>query len=191
MVFASIVFGFTLHAQTLEEAIGSNDPAVLEKALAKKPDVNKADKNGVTPLMSACRQGNLDMVKILLEAGANVNEPKSPKGRTPLMVACAYYSDVEVCKLLIARGADVNAKANDGTTALMLAADNAKAGVVELLLAQKADINVKDKNGKTALDHAQAVDTETLKTGAMNGQSYRMDKDEVVSLLQKAALPNK
>ncbi len=189
-LFLSLFFVLAAGAQTVEEAVAKNDTALLKKLLLKKPDLNKVDKNGVSPLMTACRWGYFDIVALLLEAGAKPDSPKSPKGRTALMVACAYYSDKDVCRYLIKYGADVNAKADDGTTALMLAAQNAKVDVVELLLKNKADVNAKDKQGQTALDYAESANPEVLKE-ASGGQNMNLSKEEVISLLEKALLPPK
>jgi hypothetical protein len=51
----------------------------------------------------------------------------------------------------LSKGADVNARTKDGTTALMLAAEGAKLEVIPMLLAKGADINAKDNRGQTAL----------------------------------------
>lgn len=48
--------------------------------------LNWMDTDGRTPLLVACKEGNIEVIKILLEAAANVNQP-SKDGRTPLMEA--------------------------------------------------------------------------------------------------------
>jgi ankyrin repeat protein len=64
------------------------------------------------------REGNTDMVKSLLSSpGANVNA-KGERGSTPLLEA-ARYGHEDITRALIAAGADVKAKDNDGKTALM------------------------------------------------------------------------
>ena len=57
-------------------------------------------------------------------------------------------------KVLINAGADVNAKDNEGKTALMYAAYNSGKVSVDLLIKNKANINAKDNDGNTALLHA-------------------------------------
>jgi len=57
-------------------------------------------------------------------------------------------------RLLLERGADINAKGNDGRTALYLAASGGHGPTVRLLLDRGADHKAKNKNGLTALDSA-------------------------------------
>ena len=76
------------------------------------------------------------------------------RGWTPLHFA-ARDGYKEIVELLIAKGADVNAKDNDGgTTPLHHAASYGRNEVVELLIAKGADVNAKDNYGGTPLDRA-------------------------------------
>ena len=63
----------------------------------------------------------------------------------------AGRGDLSAVKFLIAKGADVNAKALIGETALMMASGKGHKEVVELLLAKGADVNAKRTDGATAL----------------------------------------
>ena len=76
---------------------------------------------------------------------------KRDDGETPLHRA-AVKGHKEVVELLIAKGADVNAKDNLGT--LRYAASGGRKEVVEVLIAAGTDVNAKDRHGKTPLDHA-------------------------------------
>ena len=109
----------------------------------------------LTPLIVATHTGGPDRVQIvtaLLDAKAQIN-PKGTFGMSPLMNA---VEDLEILKLLIARGANVNQKNFRGATALMGAAAAGPPEVVRYLLEKGADANARDKDGYTALDAAQA-----------------------------------
>lgn len=74
----------------------------------------------ITPLMDACRQGDLIRARRLLLEGAEVNAANR-NGTTPLMyakTAAIGSGDISLLRLLIAHGADVNARDNRGRTAL-------------------------------------------------------------------------
>lgn len=63
---------------------------------------------------------------------------------------------MDVVKLLLAHGADVNTKDNTGQTPLFDAAVRNSTDVAELLLANRADVNATDKDGQTPLHEAVA-----------------------------------
>ena len=65
-------------------------------------------------LHEAARKGNVEIVKMLLKEGADVNA-RDKYGRTALYVA-AWRGHVEIVKMLLKEGADVNAADNDGNT---------------------------------------------------------------------------
>lgn len=111
---------------------------------------------GETPLHLAARFSRPTAARRLLEAGANPNQPDQA-GRTPLHTAVAADAR-EVCQLLLAsRRTAVDARTEDGTTPLMLAARLAVEDLVEELIAARADVGARDKRGKTALHWAAAV----------------------------------
>jgi ankyrin repeat protein len=86
--------------------------------------------------------------------------------------------------LLVKHGADVNAAADDGSTPLMLAAQNEKQDVVDYLLKHKANAKARDAKGKTALDYAKAGKVEEYMTTSI--KDTRFNKEAVMESLEKA-----
>ena len=70
--------------------------------------MNSRDHCGWLPLHEACNHGNLEVVRILLDNGASVNDPGGPRcdGVTPLIDA-AVNGHVDIVKLLVEKGANV------------------------------------------------------------------------------------
>ena len=105
---------------------------------------------------TAVRVGYTEILKFLLENGADVNA-KNSCGCTPLHVAEPKYKATaldelkELFKLLIQNGADVNAKNNDGESPLHKLAPKGYYNVVDLLVKKDADVDAQDKYGYTPL----------------------------------------
>lgn len=92
---------------------------IIAKLLAAGADVNAADSNNVTPLMFAIQE-RPDLVPILLNAGARVNEQDSQQGLSPLMRAVSMI-DQDVIQQLLDRNANVSLVDRFGRTAVDLA----------------------------------------------------------------------
>ncbi len=105
-----------------------------------------------TELGEAARKGDLDFVKALVIAGADVNEKSEHLERTPLMWA-AWEGKLPVVQELILAGADKDAKDEHGRTALVIAAQANQPNVVRELSSRGADVDITDKFGNKALDY--------------------------------------
>ena len=137
----------------LLEAIDKDDIAAARAALSNGANVNTiVNRIDMTAIMRASGRGHADIVKLLLEKGANVNA-KSIHGYTAL-TAASRNGHADIVKLLIDSGADVNAKEIEGATALMAASWAGHADVVRLLLDNGADVNAEDTQGRTVLMYA-------------------------------------
>ena len=108
------------------------------------------DKNliGGTSLIYASHNGYIQIVKILLESGANINITDC-YGKTPFVHAYKW-NRVKIIKLLLDAGADVDTK-YDRLTILQHACQSNNISIIKLLLKSGADINVTDNCGRTPL----------------------------------------
>jgi len=110
----------------------------------------------VTPLVHAAGNGDLNGVKALVAAGADVNEAaKSMHKWTPLHSAITMGGDEDVVYFLLEKGASPNIGDSQGMTPLMWAADSGdvNTNLVRALIAAGADVNLRDRYGNGALDN--------------------------------------
>jgi ankyrin repeat protein len=120
-------------------------------------DVNASNRVGETALMLAALQGRMDLVQRLLQRGAAV----ARDGWSPLHYA-ASGPDPQIVSLLLARGAPIEARSPNGTTALMMAAGYGTEQSAALLLERDADTQVRNDRGLKAADFARAAGREAL-----------------------------
>ena len=115
--------------------------------------------NGWTCLITAAENGHLDICRLLIDKGAQL-EAKTSNGWTPLHCA-ADQGHVEIVRLFCDRGADVEARTNDnayrpGSRPLHRASMNGHISVVkELIEERNAEINARANDGWTALTNAR------------------------------------
>jgi len=139
-----------------------NDKDTVRSLLKQKADVNASHGDGATALHWAAYNDDLEMVKTLLAAGANVNATTREGVITPLFMACTN-GNAAVIETLLKAGAGANSVKANGTTALMLAASSGSAGAVKVLLDHGAAINAKETvHGQTALMFAAALNRDAV-----------------------------
>ena len=114
---------------------------------------------GSLPLDGAAYAGQTEVVRLLLERGADVNAVDANsggRGETALHYATrsSAKSAADVVGLLLGSGSKVNVQDHEGTTPLMNALDHRE--IALMLLAQGADVNLRDQGGNTALMYAAA-----------------------------------
>ena len=137
------------------EAAATGQTTRLADLIAKDPSlVNAYSPDGFTPLGFGVFFGQPEVVKALLDAGADVNLPSRESMKVTPLASAAAAKQTEIARLLIARGANVNARAAGGHIPLHEASANGDVELVKLLIERGADINAKTDDGKTPLDFA-------------------------------------
>lgn len=125
-------------------------PDVVKTILAARPRIQARNPLGESALMLATIMGHTEIVRLLLDAGAPVNH----SGWTPLIYAAAR-NRLDIARLLIAKGADINAAADNGTTALMMASREGQLPMLLLLMEHGANAKYVSPHGHSALSLAQ------------------------------------
>lgn len=146
----------------LSEAAMRGDSTAVKALLKDRVDVDAPQGDGTTALHWAAFRDDLDMVKMLLAAGANVRVASREGAITPLFLACTN-GNAPVMEALIKAGADANSVKANGTTALMIAASSGSVDAVKVLLSHGAEVNAKESaHGQTALMFAAALNRDVV-----------------------------
>ncbi len=138
-------------------ALGEADrvAALLEEEGAR---ANAVAPDGFGPLGLTCFFGHEPVVRLLLAAGARVDQASANGMKVMPLHSAAAARSVPICRLLLEAGAPANARQGHelGFTPLMEAALNGHEELAELLLAHGADSAMVNGEGKCAADHARA-----------------------------------
>jgi len=160
-----------------------------------KADINARSNREFSPLMFAIREGdgNLEIVNILLEAGANVNDLVLRTGLTPLMMASIGGFE-KIAQLLLKHGANPSYVDRNGMSILHHAVDNHETSsiIVEALLLRGADPNSRIFNPNNQLykpgDRSPAVESPQGATPLVLA-ARKNNLDAIITLLAAGADP--
>lgn len=129
----------------LHWAVRANDADAVRRLLRSGANPDAANRYGVTPLSLAATNGSAALIQALLQAGAH------PSGS--ILMTAARTGNAEVIRMLIARGADANARESSlGETALMWAAAENHPEAVRALIEHGADPNARSEKLAYAKD---------------------------------------
>lgn len=194
----SLMIVFPAYADIFDAA-KRGDTTTVQAFLNAGADVNARDKAGWTVLIWAAEHGYIDIVKMLLDSGANV-DLRNYRGSA--LIRAALKGHKNIVQALLDKGATVNATRNGNISALMDAAYAGHTDIVQLLVDKGADVNMKTtKYGLTALmwatsnNHIETVQI-LLKNGAdVNAEdnkgetalmwAERQGHTEIVEVLKK------
>jgi ankyrin repeat protein len=145
---SSMLNPFSAYQNNIARVTAQNDVGRVRSLLASGNSPNDVEENGRTGLHIAATNGNIQIVAILIKAGAKVDQ-RDNIGETPLDNA-AEHNHAEILKLLLDVGAAIDSQDRNGMTPLMLAARAGQIEIVRTLLARGANPNKSDFTGRDA-----------------------------------------
>lgn len=153
-----------------------------------KTDANSGKQ---TPLSNAVKLGSMDLINVLLQAGADVNANNHTAYTNPLLQAIIDGRE-EVAQTLLLAGADPNTTNDKGTSALIVASFSGLQDTALTLIAAGADPNAADQQGRTALIYAAGKgNPEIVKLLLAAGAKVNAaDKDNLNALMNAATNGN-
>ena len=126
------------------------------------------------PLYTACHQGHLELAKLLVEHGAELQDENDEYGTNALMKACES-GNAELVEYLISKGADVNYENKHNPHASLVACRGRHLGVMEVLLKHGADIDIFEMR------------TDSEEDTCLNLACHRVDMEMIRLLLKYGA----
>lgn len=160
-------------------------PQALAMLLEAGAVFSVADDTGRIPIYSAAQAGDSESVSLLLAAGADPNSVtaavpelgsnrnlRRPDGEDTPLLAAALGGHLDVMRQLVAAGANVTARTQDGATLLMQAVRSAQMPVIEYAFTLDDDVHARTKIGRTVM-HASVILT-----------SFRASQDEICEVIR-------
>lgn len=156
--------GFDINQQDLQGrsalhmAAFRGNAAMIKLLADRGADLQARDIDSMSVLCGAAYSGRSDAVAHLLDLGADVNEAPTSYGHTPLFAAI-YRNRVDVARLLMEKGANLEYRNEERATAMHLAAERGTPEIAQLLLDAGMNVDALDGFGGTPLLHAMRGDT--------------------------------
>lgn len=151
----------------------------LSEMILEMDDLERRDRDGRTLLINASFYNRVDIVKLLIKRGANVNA-KDSTGNTPLHAA-VQESNIEIIRILLENGADINSKNSFGNTPIWIVNPLQPKEVLHTLLHYGADPEIKNDYNISAADCMAAYPeiVEMFKTRNAYQRHSEMNNEEV------------
>ena len=175
------------------DSVRDNDLAKLKLLIAEGKNINQPGIRGHTPLYIAADDGNVEIVKTLLAARADVNAASKIQINvgivyimSPLYIA-TLKEHVDVVKVLLTAGANVNSETEHKETPLHVAAQTGNIETIKLLLAAGANVNaVSTTNDTPLMFAAERGFTESVKELIAAGANVNLARKGNYTPLYKA-----
>ena len=145
----------------LQEAIFNGKDEAARLLIERGADLRRGDNQGRTPLHFAARYNRKAIVELLIAKGVDVNS-RAAQERTPLNLLTLMTQNVEVARILVQNGADVNAPDSQGTMPLEHAVHQGSLAMIDLLLDSGAGFRATPDRALGTLRLAAAVGSARL-----------------------------
>jgi len=150
---ALLQMGVPVTGESLAACVTEGGVREVSLFLAAGFSPDTRNKSGVPLLNLAARKGNWEILKLLLESGAQVDLQADDRGTSPLLDS-VMSKNIGMVKDLIKAGANLNIKSKGGQTALVVAVGAGDERLVEALLKAGADPEIPDSMGVSARKYA-------------------------------------
>ncbi|UCF04055.1 MAG: ankyrin repeat domain-containing protein [bacterium] len=155
IAFVSITMSSAAMSQDILQVLRMGNAARGKEMLEADPSLaTYVGGEKETPLHYAAYLGDMDLIKLLVELGADINA-RNDFNQNPMLYA-AYEGKLGACEYLLEKGSDFDYQDTRGNTPLLFAARQNHPEVVKLLIEKGATVEVKGNNGATPLYHAAA-----------------------------------
>ncbi len=148
---ADVILSFDPPLDLYEAATAGRVERARELLDAHPSQVNAHSRDGFFPLALAAFFGRGEVAELLLERGADVHQAARNEMRVTALHAAVASGQLAIARSLLERGAQVNARQQQGWTPLHGAVGEGRLELAELLLAHGADLNARNDEGKTPL----------------------------------------
>lgn len=122
------------------DAVKGDSLEAIEALIAQGEDIEKPDDNGIKPLDYACMCNKVDILQILVDAGADIEANSEYIERCNLLFLATLHGHVDIVKILVDKGAKLDIYGLYGYTPIMCAIHYYKNDIVKILVDAGANL---------------------------------------------------
>lgn len=173
--------GIPLRADQVNAAVARGDEETLHQLLLCGVFSEQHDDAGKTPLLAACERSDFRMVRLLLQNSRGIRSPQTTTERGGPLATAAVHGDIAIAKLLLQKGANPNARMENGQPLLLWCIQHGRYIIADALLSHQADFHVHDRAGNNAIAYAferrqRALVEHLLELGADPGRAVKSEE---------------